>query len=594
MFSRLVAATCMPIFMALASGICGDHGYMGPYDDCICQPGWGGSTCVYLSPTCTFIQNVEPLVMLSLAQLYELPPLPCKCITELFDASTYDVHTESVYDIKFMTCRGADMLHCFNELQDAEIAGSGPPRDVSNVISPCLGYNPNLKLIAVSASECPDSCNGNGVCTREVFTTNTGDAYCRCLWGMIGVACAMARQTTCINKCSGNGMCRGTFCICIEGWFGLDCSMPLRHYDGMYQNAIEHLPETKLRIFVYTLPGHLTQSVSCGGETTWYCGDELYAAHFLFLSILLHDRATITYDPNEADLYYAPLFPYGYNGNVGNPLTHIMNVLFHIKNTYPYWKRASGRDHIWWLIGDRHTCFAPEDIRQGIILGHWGRLDAAVAGGMPCVDMRKDIIVPPLTIESLGNSEVLHQEYGVRSAKEVYIANTTEYLIGANALRTTLLFFAGSSNIDDRDVDCYKPDVDSKHCRDLYSMGIRQTMFLEYAGRADMADVEMHEGSLYGDYGPQLLRSIFCLEVPGYGWSTRIVDYVTHGCIPVIVADDIEWYFQDMIPYHRFALRFSKRDIPHIVTQLRSINSHQLRRQPPNWIKTCSSCFLVG
>ena len=38
-----------------------------------------------------------------------------------------------------------------------------------------------------------------------------------------------------------------------------------------------------------------------------------------------------------------------------------------------------------------------------------------------------------------------------------------------------------------------------------------------------------------GDYSELLSSSIFCLVIPGDGWSARMDDATLHGCIPVII-----------------------------------------------------------
>ena len=38
-----------------------------------------------------------------------------------------------------------------------------------------------------------------------------------------------------------------------------------------------------------------------------------------------------------------------------------------------------------------------------------------------------------------------------------------------------------------------------------------------------------------GDYSQLLASSIFCLVLPGDGWSARMDDAMLHGCIPVII-----------------------------------------------------------
>jgi hypothetical protein len=43
-----------------------------------------------------------------------------------------------------------------------------------------------------------------------------------------------------------------------------------------------------------------------------------------------------------------------------------------------------------------------------------------------------------------------------------------------------------------------------------------------------------------GDYSNLLSRSKFCLALPGDGWSARFEDSVLHGCIPVIIMDNVQ------------------------------------------------------
>jgi len=49
-----------------------------------------------------------------------------------------------------------------------------------------------------------------------------------------------------------------------------------------------------------------------------------------------------------------------------------------------------GRDHVWFIFGERQTCLVPKEISDApIIIGHWGDEDCMVKG--------KDVVVPTLT-----------------------------------------------------------------------------------------------------------------------------------------------------------------------------------------------------
>lgn len=43
-----------------------------------------------------------------------------------------------------------------------------------------------------------------------------------------------------------------------------------------------------------------------------------------------------------------------------------------------------------------------------------------------------------------------------------------------------------------------------------------------------------------GDYSVLLSRARYCLVLPGDGWSPRMEDAVTHGCVPVVIMDGVQ------------------------------------------------------
>lgn len=61
-----------------------------------------------------------------------------------------------------------------------------------------------------------------------------------------------------------------------------------------------------------------------------------------------------------------------------------------------------------------------------------------------------------------------------------------------------------------------------------------------------------------GEYSEHLARSRFCLAAPGDGWSPRVEDAVLHGCIPVIVMDDVHAVFETMLDWDSFSVRVSE------------------------------------
>ena len=74
-----------------------------------------------------------------------------------------------------------------------------------------------------------------------------------------------------------------------------------------------------------------------------------------------------------------------------------------------------------------------------------------------------------------------------------------------------------------------------------------------------------------GDYSEHLARSKFCLAVPGDGYSARYVDAILHGCIPVVVMDNVTEAFESILDWRQFSIRINESDIEKTPQILRSI-----------------------
>lgn len=64
------------------------------------------------------------------------------------------------------------------------------------------------------------------------------------------------------------------------------------------------------------------------------------------------------------------------------------------------------------------------------------------------------------------------------------------------------------------------------------------------------------------NYQQELLRSTFCLCPLGWApWSPRIVEAVTYGCVPVIIADNITLPYSHAIDWSKISLTVREHDI---------------------------------
>ena len=62
----------------------------------------------------------------------------------------------------------------------------------------------------------------------------------------------------------------------------------------------------------------------------------------------------------------------------------------------------------------------------------------------------------------------------------------------------------------------------------------------------------------------------------GDGWSSRVLDAVVHGCIPVVIQDESEMFFEGAftasglpIDYSDFSVRLLEAELPDLVTKLK-------------------------
>ena len=57
-----------------------------------------------------------------------------------------------------------------------------------------------------------------------------------------------------------------------------------------------------------------------------------------------------------------------------------------------------------------------------------------------------------------------------------------------------------------------------------------------------------------------------CNAHPGDGWSRRAEDAILHGCIPVIIMDNVDEKFSTVVDYSKFSVRILEKDIPKVTT----------------------------
>lgn len=74
---------------------------------------------------------------------------------------------------------------------------------------------------------------------------------------------------------------------------------------------------------------------------------------------------------------------------------------------------------------------------------------------------------------------------------------------------------------------------------------------------ADDKDILVHDNFLSNSV-ESIRTSKFCLAPYGHGWGVRLAQYITYGCVPVIVQQKVYQPLEDVLPYEDFALRLPR------------------------------------
>eukprot|EP00884_Botryococcus_braunii_P004845 jgi/Botrbrau1/14361/Bobra.0014s0016.1 len=131
----------------------------------------------------------------------------------------------------------------------------------------------------------------------------------------------------------------------------------------------------------------------------------------------------------------------------------------------------------------------------------------------------------------------------------------TSYMKGFDGKRN-LLFFAG-------DVRPYDPG---------YSHGVRQALFKMFANQTGFALYDSSKRPLeFSEMLAMMDQSLFCLAATGAGWGVRLKLAAMMRCIPLIIADGVEFEYEDILPYPEFSVRIPQHFMPGLPDILRSL-----------------------
>ena len=302
----------------------------------------------------------------------------------------------------------------------------------------------------------------------------------------------------------------------------------------------------------------------------------------------------------------------------------------YLRAAHPYWNASGGRDHVFFIFGERQTCLVPADIaRVSIMIGHWGDVD--------CMSRSKDVVVPTITPVQHDLPRFTHRlQKAMRKASAADFTRRGPLLLFAGGITS---FSASQDNLrksgnDTQDKQnkwlrrvinerCARPEVRPppccrrpaaatllppppcrrhpaaatlpplrcrRHCpsplthpttgrvrssaqvscRNIYSMGVRQAVWRQRLwAEPDMRIVSAG----IPDYDTAVPQAHFCLHTEGNGWGARVVDYMAMECLPLMVNDGMIFPYANILNWDTFSIHLRKRQVPQIAPVLRNISS---------------------
>ncbi|KAI3471660.1 hypothetical protein Pfo_028310 [Paulownia fortunei] len=489
------------------------------------------------------------------------------------------------------------------------------------------------------------------IADRDIFTTNgskpgwcnvdPAEAYaskvifkeeCDCKYdGLLGRFCEVPVLSVCINQCSGHGHCRGGFCQCDNGWYGVDCSIPsvlssigewpkwlrpahinvpdIARLTGNLVNLNAVVQKKRPLIYVYDLPPDFNSLLLEGRHFKFECvnriydgrnatlwTDQLYGAQMaIYESILASPYRTLNGD--EADYFFVPVLDsciitraddaphlsmkdhHGLRSSL--TLEFYKKAYEHIMLQYPYWNQSSGKDHMGQFFSwDEGACYAPKEIWNSMMLVHWGNTNSKHNHSTTAYwgDNWNTI-----SSDRRGNHPCFDPDKDlVLPAWKIPDEHSLNAKLWARPReeRRTLFYFNGNLG----------PAYENGRPEATYSMGIRQKVAEEFGsspnkegklGKQHAEDVVVTPARA-DDYHEELANSIFCGVMPGDGWSGRMEDSILQGCIPVVIQDGIYLPYENVLNYESFAVRIPEDEIPNLIHILRNINETEVELKLAN------------
>lgn len=280
---------------------------------------------------------------------------------------------------------------------------------------------------------------------------------------------------------------------------------------------------SSFKIFVYSRLDHAFAALSGSAD-----GDEVRYIDDLFFQTL-YQSDFVTNEPEKAHLYFIPVSIRAlWNDERVGPLKmgrFLNKYIQGLRDDYPYWQRTLGADHAIVVCHDYKEDGSRNalELKKNVI-----QVSCSPLAGAQTFFPHKDFAIPPF-----------RRPIDPSTAREIEVSERTKLLYhsGRDSKGLTRMWH------EDGDVllqaDDVASDIDHKH----------------------------------------LLSSKYCLILAPEETS-RVVDALRFGCVPVIVSDGrmYDLPYQDVLNWNEFAVVLSVKNLKHLKRLLQDMSQEQYKR----------------
>mmetsp|Transcript_26210 Transcript_26210/g.49800 ORF Transcript_26210/g.49800 Transcript_26210/m.49800 type:complete len:577 (-) Transcript_26210:333-2063(-) len=302
------------------------------------------------------------------------------------------------------------------------------------------------------------------------------------------------------------------------------------------------------KVYVYDLPAQFNSELKSSQKR---CINDQYGTEIMFHeNLLTHSVRTLA--PEEAEFFFVPIygecFLFRENQQAGKEALKNTNRWFRsalsvVTQEHAWWNRTQGRDHVFVFAGARGAHIFQDwkkHIKKSIFLTPEG--DRSLSEQF---NTWKDIVIP-----------------GLENEKSL----TTGKNRGApGSARDVFAFFRGT--------------IHNKGGAS-YSRGIRIKMQAALEDKPDVVFKEQEPSCNKQCYRDTMRRSLFCLCPRGWSpWTLRAYQAMMSGCIPVVLADEIEFPYESVLDWRALTVKIAEVDAEKTYAILKAIPEDAVKRK---------------